>query len=109
MSHTSPTNSPRSTDHITEPSATSRTTTATTHYALTADTAGILAQLGGRDEGNLRDRVVWHLWLDDQDRPRQLQADLGEKASLHLEVTDLGEPVTIEAPPANQVQKMPGS
>ena len=83
--------------------------TATTHYALTADTAGILAQLGGRDEADLRDRVVWHLWLDDQDRPRQLQADLGEKASLHLEVTDLGEPVTIEAPPANQVQKMPGS
>ncbi|MET1059269.1 MAG: LppX_LprAFG lipoprotein [Nocardioides sp.] len=83
--------------------------TPTTHYALTADTAGILSQLGGGEEADLPKNVVWNLWLDEQDRPRQLEADLGEKASLHLAVTDIGAPVAIEAPPADQVQKMPGS
>jgi hypothetical protein len=82
--------------------------TATTHYVLTADTSGLAGQFGGGD-ADLPESVTYDVWLDERDRPRQLEVDLGDRGSLHLEVADFGEPVDIAAPPAREVQRMPGS
>jgi len=53
--------------------------------------------------------VSYDMWLDDEGRPRRIQADLGAQGSMQTDMTDYGSDVSIEAPPADQVQAMPGS
>ena len=79
-----------------------------THYVVTADTASVAGDLGA-DAGKLPDQLTYDLWLDDQDRPVQMEVDLEDQGSVTVKMSDYDQPVTIKAPPASQVQKMPGS
>ena len=60
-------------------------------------------------EADLPKSVSYDMWLDDEGRPRRIQADLGDQGSMQTDMTDYGSEVSIEAPPADQVQAMPGS
>jgi hypothetical protein len=82
--------------------------TTATHYVVTADTAEVAGDLGA-DTGKLPDQLTYDLWLDDQDRPVKMEVDLEGQGSVTVTMGDYDEPVSIEAPPASQVQKMPGS
>ena len=61
------------------------------------------------EAGKLPDQLTYDLWLDDQDRPVQMEVDLEDQGSVTVKMSDYDQPVTIKAPPASQVQKMPGS
>jgi hypothetical protein len=82
--------------------------TATTHYVLVADTQALGDQLG-KEGADLPDSLTYDMWLDEEGRPRRIQADLGDQGSMKTDMTDYGAEVSIEAPPADQVQAMPGS
>ena len=82
--------------------------TPTTHYVLVADTAALGDQLG-KEAADLPDSLTFDMWLDEEGRPRRIQADLGETGSMQTDMTDYGSEVSIEAPPADRVQAMPGS
>jgi hypothetical protein len=77
------------------------------HYVLTLDTAKVemLQQAGTQ---GLPKELKYDLWLDDEDRMRQVKLDLGSTASVDMRVFDWGEPVDIKAPPASDVAPMPG-
>ncbi len=85
-----------------------------THHRLTIDTAA-LSKLG-QSEGTLGDDTfVYDVWLDDASLVRKVAMDLTMKAdgkSVPLKVTGLmggyNEPVTIVAPSADEITKMPG-
>lgn len=81
--------------------------TPTTHYVLVADAAGLAEQLEA--DGSMPASLSFDMWLDAQDRPRRIEADLGDGGSLRTDMTDFGAAVEIEAPPAGEVQEMPGS
>jgi outer membrane lipoprotein-sorting protein len=76
------------------------------HYVLTLDTTKIemLEQTGAQ---GLPKQLDYDLWLDDEDRMRQVQLDVGETASVDMRVFDWDEPVDIKAPPASDVAPMP--
>jgi hypothetical protein len=82
--------------------------TPTTHYVLVADTKALGDQLG-KEAADLPDSLTYDMWLDEEGRPRRIQADLGDQGSMKTDMTDYGSEVSIEAPPADQVQAMPGS
>jgi len=81
--------------------------TPTTHYVLEADTTALGEKLGKK--ADLPKSVSYDMWLDEEGRPRRIQADLGDQGSMQTDMTDYGSEVSIEAPPADQVQTMPGS
>ena len=81
--------------------------TPTTHYVLVADTQALGDKLG--KEARPPEVVTYDMWLDEEGRPRRIQADLGDQGSMQTDMTDYGSEVSIEAPPADQVQAMPGS
>lgn len=69
--------------------------------------AGGMGALGGGSAAHVPATISYDLWLDAQQRPRQLRFALsGERALVQL--TKWGEPVTVTAPPASQVVKHPG-
>ncbi len=78
----------------------------TTHYVLVADAAALAEQLDA--DGSTPASMTFDMWLDEQDRPRRIEADLGDQGSLRSDLTDFGAAVEIEAPPASEVQEMPG-
>ena len=82
--------------------------TATTHYVLVTDTKALGDELG-KEASGLPDSLSYDMWLDEEGRPRRIQADLGDQGSMQTDMTDYGSDVSIEAPPADQVQAMPGS
>ena len=82
--------------------------TPTTHYVLVADTQALGDKLG-KEGADLPDSLTYDMWLDEEGRPRRIQADLGDQGSMKTDMTDYGSEVSIEAPPADQVQAMPGS
>ena len=82
--------------------------TPTTHYVLVADTKALGDQLG-KEATDLPESLTYDMWLDEEGRPRRIQADLGDQGSMKTDMTDYGSDVSIEAPPADQVQAMPGS
>jgi len=81
--------------------------TPTTHYVLVADTQALGDQLGKK--ADLPESLSYDMWLDQEGRPRRIESDLGGKGSMRTDMTDYGSDVSIEAPPADQVQEMPGS
>lgn len=82
--------------------------TPTTHYVLVADTEALGDRLG-KEAADLPESLTYDMWLDEEGRPRRIEADLGDQGSMQTDMTDYGSEVSIEAPPADQVQAMPGS
>ena len=76
------------------------------HYVLTLDTTKVdsLEDAGAQ----LPETLDYDLWVDDQDRMRQVQIDLGSTASVDMKIFDWDEPVDIEAPSEDEIAPMPG-
>jgi hypothetical protein len=85
------------------------------HYELTVDMNKMLDSMGGDlpkgAAAQLPESVTYDLWLDDQGRFTKMVMDQlpmgGTSGSMEMNVTGWGEDATIEAPPADQVTKMP--
>lgn len=86
------------------------------HYELTVDMKKLMSSMGvDTPQGlgsKLPDAVTYDLWLDDQGRFSKMSMDelpmgAAGTGSMQMTVTDWGEDVSIEAPPADQVTKMP--
>lgn len=81
----------------------------TGHYELTLDTSKIdalddLTGTGAGAQPGMPKTLTYDLWLDDEDRMRQVRMDMGKKlGSMSMNVTDWNKPVDIKAPPADQV------
>ncbi len=76
------------------------------HYVLTLDTTRVDSL---KDAGaQLPETLDYDLWVDDQDRMRQVQIDLGSTASVDMKIFDWDEPVDIEAPSEDEIAPMPG-
>ena len=76
------------------------------HYVLTLDTTKVDALKGTGTE--VPKTLEYDLWLDSEDRMRQVQIDLGSAASVDMKIFDWDEPVEIEAPAASEIAPMPG-
>ena len=76
------------------------------HYAVTVDTAKL--KEGQAQVPHMPKTIEYDLWLDDQDVTRKATMDMGDLGTMTMTVDALGEPVQIEAPPANQIAKVPG-
>ncbi|MEZ5321124.1 MAG: LppX_LprAFG lipoprotein [Microthrixaceae bacterium] len=79
---------------------------ATKHYAMVIDSAKLTAGIGSAGSGSVPKQVTYNLWLDDQDRIRKTEMDLGTVGKVTMTLDRLGEPVTIAAPPADQISEM---
>jgi LppX/LprAFG-like lipoprotein len=84
------------------------------HYKLTIDMQAVLTSLGSKLPAGSTDAmpksVTYDLWLDDQDRFAQMKMAyplMGQQFSMEMVVDDWGKDVSIEAPPADEVTKMP--
>jgi hypothetical protein len=78
----------------------------TDHYVLTLDTTKVESFKDAGTAG-IPKELDYDLWLDDDDRIRQMQLDLGDTGQIEVHLTDWDEPVDIEAPPADQIMEMP--
>ncbi len=84
--------------------------TQTEHYRVTASGKGLADSLGGATGGaTLPKSLTYDIWLDGDKRMRKMTADLGKSSSMEMQMSGWGDPVEISAPPASQVQKLPGS
>ncbi len=80
------------------------------HYVLTVDAKKAAAAQGaGADELPPGARSLdYDLWLDSEDLIRRMEFSQGT-GSIVITMSDWGEPVTVEAPPASAIMKMPGA
>jgi hypothetical protein len=76
-----------------------------TEYVVTVDVSKMPAdELGGVAPEDLPvDEVTYSLWIDGDDLVRRLTSDLAGYGTTDLTIFAYGEPVEIEAPPADQV------
>jgi hypothetical protein len=78
-----------------------------TEYRLTLDVADAAEFLGVPAGEELPfEELTYSLWVDDNFVARKMSSDLGGMGSMEIRVFDLGEPVEIEAPPADQVGEL---
>lgn len=92
-----------------------------THYMITVDVEKLAAEQKdptlkkALQEGGIKDFPV-ELWVNEDELPVRIKVDMpmadpasgaATKASVQVDYTKWGEPVTIEAPPADQVAEMP--
>ena len=79
-----------------------------THYKVTVDTEAASEMLEGMEgaQGQVPDEMVMDIWLDGEGRLIQTEGDLGGQGTMKMNVFDFGADVSIEAPPADEVQDM---
>jgi hypothetical protein len=80
------------------------------HYTATVDTQVLLGAMGpeaSAGTSGLPKSLDYDIWLDDDNRVNKLSFTMGKLGSMEMELSDFGKDVTIEAPPADQVTKMP--
>lgn len=84
------------------------------HYELTIDMQAVLKSYGAKLPSGATDSmpksVTYDLWLDDQDRFAQMKMAYpmtGQQLAMQMTVDDWGKDVSIEAPPTDEVTKMP--
>ncbi len=53
--------------------------------------------------------VRYDIWLDDENLMRRMAFDLGQQVSMEMTASQWGDPVSVEAPPANNVVQGPGT
>lgn len=80
------------------------------HYSVVVDTAAVLDSLGQKPPGGAptADKVTYEIWLDGENRFRQMTAEMGSLGTMKMTVSDFGKDVSIEAPSPDQVTEMPG-
>jgi hypothetical protein len=79
-----------------------------THYQLTTDTTQIKKSLPKSQVKGFPDSLTYDLWLDSDNRLRQMVADMPGSGKITMKMSHWGEPVDIQAPPANKVSTLPG-
>lgn len=77
------------------------------HYTLTVDSTKIDGAQQLPEGERLPQDLAYDVWLDDDDRIRRMSMDLGASGALDMTMSDWGTPVTIKAPPAEEVIEMP--
>ena len=78
----------------------------TDHYVLTLDTTKIESLKEAGAAGIPRE-LDYDIWLDDENRMRQVLIDMGTSGQIDMSVEDWGQDVEIEAPAANEIVEMP--
>lgn len=79
------------------------------HYSVVVDNAAMMESLGQKSpSGATPARVTYEIWLDGEDRFRQMTAEMGSLGTMKMTVSDFGKDVSIEAPSPDQVTEMPG-
>ncbi|GAB2858778.1 LppX_LprAFG lipoprotein [Nocardioides pacificus] len=88
------------------------------HYTMTLDPEALkelggdmMGQMGtGQPKVDLPEEMTYDIWLDDESRTRVTEMDLGEaNGSVTVEMDAWGEPVSIEAPPEDEIVEMGSS
>jgi hypothetical protein len=72
------------------------------HYAVTVDTAKVLAALGKAVPADVPKTLTYSLWMDSAHLIRRMSFDLAG-VSMLMTMTDFNQPVDISAPPASKV------
>jgi hypothetical protein len=80
----------------------------TTHYRVSTLTKALSSTLGGQ-AADLPKKFSYEIWLDGEDRIRKMSAAVDKASTIEMTMSDFGDPVEIQAPPADHVQKMPGT
>lgn len=80
------------------------------HYVLTVDAKKAAAAQGAGAEAMPpgTKTIEYDLWLDSEDLMRRMEFSQGA-GSIVMTMSQWGEPVTVEAPPASAIMKMPGA
>jgi len=76
------------------------------HYELTLDAAKTLEAMGTREAPGMPPRLVYDLWLDEQDRMRRAIYELAG-VEVVMDITDWGKPVDIQPPARGDLVKAP--
>lgn len=77
------------------------------HYVLTVDTAAASRAQGQPVAAGLPERLVYDLWLDEEDLMRKVSFDVNGMVAMDMTMSDWGKPVTVKAPPAGKVIENP--
>lgn len=81
------------------------------HYQISLDTAALMKSMGQDGQAaagaGMPASVTYDLWLDDQGRFSTMKMDLGNLGTTQVTMSDYGEDVSIQAPPASQVTDGP--
>jgi hypothetical protein len=78
----------------------------TDHYVLTLDTTKI-ESLEDAGTAGIPKELDYDIWLDDENRMRQVLIDMGTNGQVDMSIEDWGQEVEIEAPAANEIVQMP--
>ncbi len=78
------------------------------HYRLTVDFRAAAKALGMPRTSGVPRTIAYDLWLDDKALMRRVEFELMQQASLVMETSDWGEPVTVKAPPRKDIVQAPG-
>jgi hypothetical protein len=76
------------------------------HYVLTLDTTKI-ESLKDAGTAGIPKELDYDIWLDDENRMRQVLIDMGSSGQIDMSIEDWGQEVEIEAPAANEIVEMP--
>jgi len=79
----------------------------TTKYVLQVDTKKVFARQGTQlpPGVDVPDTLDYTFWLNDENLPLRIAIDMGGLGTVEMDITGWGEPVDIQAPPANQITK----
>lgn len=79
------------------------------HYELTMDTSKIETMADVPSSAGLPDEITYDLWLDDDNRMRQMNMvmEMATTAEIEAKIFEWGEPVEIEAPAKGDVVEAP--
>lgn len=78
-----------------------------THYQVLSTTKGLGSSVGGQT-ARLPKTFTYDIWFDSDDHVVKMTADMGKQSSVDMTMSNFGESVDIKAPPADQIQVMPG-
>ena len=73
---------------------------------LTLDTTKI-ESLKDAGTAGIPKELDYDIWLDDENRMRQVLIDMGTNGQINMSIEDWGQDVEIEAPAANEIVEMP--
>ena len=73
---------------------------------LTLDTTKI-ESLKDAGTAGIPKELDYDIWLDDENRMRQVLIDMGTNGQIDMSIDDWDQHVEIEAPAANQIMEMP--
>ncbi len=76
-------------------------------YRLSIDFAAASKAQGQPVTPGVPETVTYDLWVDDENLMRRIDFDLGRKVDMTMTMDEWGEPVTVQAPPADKIAKAP--